>query len=309
MLVHIVDDSKSIRDFIAGCVGALGHQVSFSENGEQALEHVQSQAVDLLMMDVEMPGMGGFETTKKIREIKQDDWFPIVFITSKSDDDSYTQGILAGGDAYLSKPIEPLRLQLQFTAMERIYMMRQKLKQAEDQVKETNKKLLKMAMFDELTGLANRRNFDDTLEREYKLAKRKKNPLSVIICDIDFFKIYNDSYGHQKGDECLAIVAKAIGSVPSRPTDLACRYGGEEFTLVLPNTDLTGGSQVAERLRLAVWNTNIPHEGSKIETRVTLSVGLSTYNGQFKSEDAITKAADEALYRAKEKGRNRVEYT
>ena len=307
MLVHIVDDSKSIREFIAGCVAALGHQVSFSENGEQALQHVNTQAVDLMMMDVEMPGMDGFETTKKIRELKQDDWFPIVFITAKTDNDSYTQGILAGGDAYLPKPIDPLRLQLQFTAMERIYMMRQKLKQAEEKIKETNKTLLQMAMFDDLTGLANRRNFDETLEREYKLAKREKNPLSVIICDIDFFKIYNDSYGHQQGDECLKTVAKAIGSVPQRPTDLTCRYGGEEFTVILPQTDLRGGSKVAEKLRLAVWDANLPHNGSKIESQVTLSVGLATYTGQYKIEDEITKAADDALYRAKDGGRNRVE--
>jgi diguanylate cyclase (GGDEF)-like protein len=251
--------------------------------------------------------MDGFETTKKIRQLKQDDWFPIVFITSKNDDDSFTKGILAGGDAYLSKPLAPLRLQLQFTAMERIYMMRKKLKQAEAENKIVNEKLLQMAMFDELTGLANRRNFDTTLAREFKLAKRQKNPLSVIICDIDFFKLYNDEYGHQQGDACLAQIARAIGSVLERPTDLACRYGGEEFTLILPHSDIQGGLRVAEKLRQSVWNENVSHCASKIEPRVTLSVGLATYNGQFKTADEITKAADDALYRAKKNGRNRFE--
>lgn len=307
MKVLVVDDSRVIRMLVEECVFPMGHEVIHAENGEEALLYVKENAVDLVLMDVEMPGMNGFQVTSAIRSLDSIDWFPIIFLTTKNDDESFTSGILAGGDAYLFKPINPLRLQLTISAMERIYKMRLKLKQAEQELVYVNKKLKHLAMYDELTGLANRRNFDETLERQFKLAKRKKIPLSIIICDIDFFKIYNDTYGHQQGDNCLAAVAKVIGCIAGRPTDRACRYGGEEFTLILPDTNLQGGLIIAEKLRQAIESENIQHEGSKVAGCVTLSVGLAAYTGQFHSEDEILKAADDALYRAKENGRNRVE--
>lgn len=307
MKVLIVDDSKVIRMLIEECVGSLGHEVFHALNGEEALSFVKQTPVDLLLMDVEMPGMNGFETTSAIRELDVADWFPIIFLTTKQDDESFTSGILAGGDAYLAKPINPLRLQLTITAMERIYVMRKKLQAAQKGLVEANDALEHLAMYDQLTQLANRRNFDQTLEREFALAKRNKVPLSVIICDIDFFKLYNDTYGHQKGDECLSAVAKVIGDVSNRPTDKACRYGGEEFTLILPDTNLQGGLHLAEKIRQAVFDKNIQHESSKVADCVTLSLGLATYMGQALSGFEIVKIADQALYRAKENGRNRVE--
>jgi len=307
MKVLIVDDSKAIRMLVAECIASLGHEVVHMESGSNAVDYVQDNTVDLIMMDVEMPGINGFETTQQIRDIKKDDWFPIIFLTTQVDDASYEQGILAGGDAYLSKPINPLRLQLQIKAMERIYKTRRKLKLAQEKLLEANKTLLHLSLFDQLTGLANRRHFDETLDKQFKLAKREKKPLSVIICDIDFFKRYNDTYGHQKGDQCLAAVAKALQDSTSRPTDLACRYGGEEFTFVLPDTNLSGAKIFAEKVRNAVAALSIEHTGSTIAPFVTLSLGVAMYNGQFKNGDEITQAADEALYRAKENGRNRVE--
>ncbi len=308
MKILIVDDSKAIRLLVAQCVSPFGHEVVHQETGEGAVEYVKDNSVDIALMDVEMPGINGFEATQKIREIKGDEgWFPIIFLTTKDDDDSYTQGFLAGGDAYLPKPINPLRLQLQISAMERIYHTRKKLKEAQLELIEANKALLHLSMFDKLTGLANRRNFDVTLEKEYKLAKREKKPLTVIICDIDFFKIYNDTYGHQVGDDCLESVGACLIQMAGRPADLACRYGGEEFTFILPNTNLQGGSDFAEKVRQGIESLAIEHGGSKVAPHITLSLGVATYNGQYKSGDEITKAADDALYRAKESGRNKYE--
>ena len=307
MKILVVDDSKVIRMLVAECISSLGHEVIFAENGEEAVAFINDNNVDLVLMDVEMPGMNGFNTTLAIRTMEQHDWFPIIFLTTKIDDESFANGILAGGDAYLPKPINPLRLQLTVTAMERIYLMRQKLQVAQKDLLSANKELERLAMYDQLTGLANRRNFDETLEKQFKLAKRNKVPLSVIICDIDFFKIYNDNYGHQQGDDCLANVAKVIGAVLYRPTDKACRYGGEEFTVILPNTDLEGGLFMAEKLRKTVFDENINHQGSKAAPCITLSLGLATYTGQYQDQDKLLKAADDALYRAKENGRNRVE--
>ncbi len=307
MKVLVVDDSKVIRLLIEECVGAAGHSVIHAENGDQAVALLQKNEIDLVLMDVEMPGMNGFQTTEAIRKLENLDWFPIIFLTTKQDDDSFSHGIMAGGDAYLAKPINPLRLQMTIKAMERIYLMRQKLQAAQKGIMQANKELEFLAMYDQLTQLANRRNFDETLLREFKLAKRNKTALSLIICDIDFFKVYNDTYGHQKGDECLQLVAKTIGGVPKRPTDIACRYGGEEFTIILPDTVLQGSLKIAEQIRQAVLDCQIPHQGSKVADSVSLSLGLTTFLGQVSSTDELIKAADDALYRAKENGRNRVE--
>jgi len=307
MKVLVVDDSKVIRELVASCAFALGHQVIQVESGELAIETVAEVDVDLVLMDVEMPGINGFDATRKIREMDNIDWFPIIFITSKVDDESFANGILAGADAYVAKPINLVRLQLTITAMERIYVMRQKLQKAQKELVIANEQLEELASHDPLTGLANRRNYDETLKRQFKLAKRNKNPLSLIICDIDFFKIYNDSYGHQQGDECLVTVAKIIGSIPGRPTDKACRYGGEEFTIILPATNLQGGRVVAEKVRQLILDEGIKHEGSTVSANVTVSLGLATYTGQCDTHEELLKLADDALYRAKEKGRNRVE--
>lgn len=307
MKVLVVDDSKAIRMLAAECITSLGHVVIHAEKGEQAIDYIAENDIDLVLMDVEMAGMNGYETTIAIRALDVHDWFPIIFLSINLDDESFANAILAGGDAYLPKPINPLRLQLTITAMERIYEMRKKLQVAQQDLLLANKKLERLATYDQLTGLPNRRNFDETLKRQFKLAKRNKSPLSLIICDIDFFKIYNDTYGHQKGDDCLTSVAKIIGSIPVRPTDKACRYGGEEFTVILPDTNLQGGLLIAEKLRLAIFDRNLKHEGSNITSHITLSVGLSTYTGQYKTLEELLKSADEALYRAKEKGRNRIE--
>jgi diguanylate cyclase (GGDEF)-like protein len=309
MKILVVDDSKSIRLLVAECLKTLGHEVCFAENGEECLQFVANQSVDLILMDVEMPNLNGVEATKAIREIKKDDWFPIIFLTTKSDDDSFANGILAGGDAYLLKPLNALRLQLTVIAMERIYLMRQTLFSTQKELQKANAELERLSLFDQLTGLANRRNFDNTLERQFAWARRNKSPLSVIMCDVDFFKLFNDTYGHQQGDDCLSQVAAAIGAQAKRPVDLACRYGGEEFSVILPDTDLQGARTVAEFCRQAVLRKHIPHVSSQVIDLVSLSLGVATYVGQFQNASQLIKSADDALYVAKSNGRNRVEFS
>lgn len=307
MRILIVDDSKTIRQMVAEYLKTMGHEVVYSENGQQCLDYITHNDVDLILMDVEMPGLNGWEATKAIRDYKKSDWFPIIFLTSRTDDDSFRNGILAGGDAYLSKPLNPLRLQITVLAMERIYVMRQRLQKTQRELEAANLELERLSFYDQLTGLANRRNFDNTLDRQFALARRNKSPLSLIICDIDYFKIYNDKYGHQQGDNCLAQVGRLISEQVVRSTDLACRYGGEEFTVILPDTGLQGARLVAEKIRQHVFDSQIPHIGSKVAPSVSLSLGVASYAGQFKIAPDVTKAADGALYKAKEQGRNRVE--
>jgi diguanylate cyclase (GGDEF)-like protein len=307
MKILVVDDSKSIRQIVAECVKTLGHDVAYAENGQQCLEYVAQNAVDLILMDVEMPHLNGVEATKALRGIKNADWFPIIFLTSHSDDDSFVNGILAGGDAYLAKPISPLRLQLTVVAMERIYVMRQKLYKAQNELQRVNKELERLSFFDQLTGMANRRHFDLTIEKQFALSRRNRTPLSLLMCDIDYFKLYNDSYGHQHGDSCLAAVGQHIAAQVMRPTDLACRYGGEEFAVILPDTALQGAAMLAEKIRAAVFSLALPHSVSQVASVVSLSLGVATQKGQFQNFAELIKTADSQLYRAKQLGRNRVE--
>ncbi|GAB4256346.1 MAG: diguanylate cyclase [Methylomicrobium sp.] len=306
MNILVIDDSKAIRMLVAECVKALGHRVVHAEDGIQGIHYIEGNEIDLVLMDIEMPGLNGFETTREIRRLKGDDWFPIIFLTVKTDEESYAACINAGGDAYLAKPISPKRLEMQIIAMERIYEMRKKLHRAQKDLMRANEALSYTSLHDQLTGLANRRNFDMTLLREFSRAKREKQPLSLLMCDIDYFKVYNDRYGHMAGDQCLKTVADAIASVPKRATDLACRYGGEEFAVIMPNTHVQAGSELGERIRSSVSAKKILHEGSKANSYVSLSLGLATYYGQFKTIDELMRAADDALYSAKEKGRNRL---
>jgi diguanylate cyclase (GGDEF)-like protein len=306
MNILVVDDSKTIRQLVGECLRPFGYNVAFAETGEAAVEHARAHEVDLVLMDIELPGMNGLKTTQAIRAVKQSDWFPIIFLTTHSDDQSFTEGIVAGGDAYMQKPINPVRLQGTIKAMERIYLIRQKLSRAQTELQSANRELERLSLTDQLTGLANRRHFDHMLSTQFSLANRNRSALSVIMCDIDFFKLYNDYYGHQQGDQCLASVAMALKEQMRRPTDLACRYGGEEFCVIMPSTPQDGVRAVAEKIRTAVLALAIPHERSKVDSIVTLSMGVATFVGQFATPEDLLRAADEALYRSKESGRNRV---
>lgn len=307
MNILVVDDSKMIRQLVAECLKEMGHEVAYAENGAESLQYVAEHDVDLILMDVEMPRLGGFDATKAIRELKKADWFPIVFLTMHDDDPSFVNGILAGGDAYLPKPLNPTRLRLTVLAMERIYLMRQRLQQAQQELQAANLELERLSLRDPLTGLGNRRHFDNNWAMQFALARRNKTPLSLIICDIDFFKKYNDTLGHPQGDACLVDVAKILTAQLERTCDLICRYGGEEFVAILPATPLADAGKLAERIRLDVLEKNFVYGQPELR-RITISVGVATYVGQYKNPQDVIDAADAALYRAKQKGRNRVEF-
>ncbi len=182
-------------------------------------------------------------------------------------------------------------------------------KEAEKQLKRLNEKLHLLSTTDGLTKLANRRKFDERMGLEWKRMFREKKPMALIMCDIDFFKFFNDTYGHQAGDDCLALVARAIDVNVKRPADLACRYGGEEFAVILPEASAEGAAHLAELIRKEVEALEIRHAGSKVSKYVTLSLGLSsTVPADRLAFESLIKEADKALYEAKERGRNQVFY-
>ena len=305
MKILVVDTDNVSRMVVEECVSVLGHETLHAENGKHGLAYAKENNVDLIFMDEEMSDINAPVATKVIRTIKNDDWIPIIYLTNRTESEFYRHGMLAGADAYLQKPLNPSFLQLQITAMERISNMRKKLFAQEALVK-ANHYLIKLAMIDQITGLGNRRNFEKMLLREFNLAKREKASMALLLCDVDLFKAYNDFYGHQEGDTCLKQIADAISETITRPADLACRFGGDEFAVILPRTDLVGSLRIAEKIRQNVYNKDILINEKK-EQRVTLSIGVAHFQGQYKNLDEFFKAADQALYKAKKKGRNRIE--
>ncbi len=299
MNILVVDDSRSIRQIISAYINDLGFTAVEAIDGEDGLAKFQKQNINLVLMDIEMPGISGYEVTRRLRKSLADKWLPIIFLSSNKSDDHFVEGINAGGDAYLFKPVNGPVLQSMVSAMARIAAMQEKLE-------DVNRRLEEIAYLDPLTGLHNRRSMLHSLDREWGRAKRNGKPLSVVIIDADHFKAYNDYYGHVAGDKCLLEVAEAIKVNTLRPGDMGFRYGGEEFFVLLPETDLPGAVHVAERIRQALEERNIPHEKSS-HGRMTISLGVATKTDQKSSEEFI-KSADSLLYKAKENNRNCVIY-
>lgn len=315
MKILVCDDSIVNRQILGAYLHKMGHDAIFAENGQQAVELFGQENPDLVLIDVEMPGMDGYEATKAIRAslFEFSGWTPIIFISSHIDDESIVKGIDAGGDDYLSKPVSMPVLQAKIHAMRRLVAMRQNLIDFEKKLHELNEKLMisnqllsDLSLKDALTGLGNRRAFEEDLNTVRRLASRNLKAISLLMIDVDHFKLYNDSYGHQAGDKCLQKVAEILQKGLQRPADIAARYGGEEFVVVLFDCNLEGALYVAEKIRSQVEALQIPHKRSPIGI-VTISIGLSTVlpETSFTNEQLIS-VADGALYRAKDQGRNRV---
>ncbi len=305
MKILVIDTDKISRMIVDECVTVLGHETHHAENGKYGLARIKENDIDLIFMGDEISDINGLVATKAIRAFKQDEWIPIIFLSTKPRNEFYSYGMLAGADAYLQKPLNPYLVQLQVTALERLCIMRKKLL-AQDSLVQANQYLLKIAMTDQLTRLGNRRNFEHAVVREFDLAKREKTSMTLLTCDIDYFSSYNDKYGFDEGDNCLKKIAKIIDEKPSRPADIACRLGDDKFVVILPRTDTVGGITVAETIKKAVHDLNIELVTSK-NIRVTLSIGLANFTGQYKTKDEFIKVANDALHKAKNNGRNRIE--
>ena len=297
MNILVVDDQRSMRMVSLSVAKALGHDVIETGSGHEAIEICQNHKIDLILMDVEMPSINGFETTKIIRQ-QSKVWFPIIFLSAKTGSDFFVEGIKSGGDIYLFKPIVPEVLESMIHAMERIVNIQEELHS-------TKVKMELLAHQDKLTGLVNRRGFDHAIELEFKHAQRDKAPLSVIMLDVDHFKPFNDNYGHQAGDDCLVAVSSTLKKVVCRPSDIVARYGGEEFTIILPNTTAKQAVIIAQRIIDGFKALAYTHEYSPCERYVTVSGGLASLDNH-ENAGVLLKSADDKLYKAKAAGRNRI---
>jgi diguanylate cyclase (GGDEF)-like protein len=305
MRVLIADDSRTLRAAISDQLRAMGHTVTEAQEGQQAIDLFRTAAPDLIVLDVDMPVMNGYETARRIRALGgHNDWIPIIFVSSNIGDKDIATGIEAGGDDYLAKPVSATVLRAKINAMQRITDMRLRLLQATEELQRMNASLREESSSDSLTGIPNRRAFDAAFEQEWNHATRTGKPLALLLADVDHFKKYNDTYGHQRGDDCLKKVAKAMREAARRKVDLVARYGGEEFALLLPDTAPVSALLVAGRILEALRSLRLPHEGAPAG-HVTMSIGIcGTVPQGGQSPAALIKAADKALYDAKAKGRN-----
>jgi len=314
-LILVVDDERTMRMLLRRAMEKEGYRVAEAVNGEQGIELYKSLKPEIVLLDAIMPVLDGFTCCEKMmalstsdtaRDQAHGDRTPILIITALEDPESVDRAYAAGAADYVTKPIHwPVLRQRVRRLIQQVQLF--------EQLEAANQQLQRLASLDGLTQLANRRCFDEVLQREWHREIRENwnesaNAfISLIMCDVDHFKLYNDTYGHQAGDACLQQVARALQTAARRASDLVARYGGEEFALILPHTDASGAIHVAEVIREDLRNCAIAHRSSPVSQYVTLSLGVATIKPTSDTEPPILiAAADRALYQAKATGRDRL---
>ncbi len=301
--ILLVDDDLVVRAKVSESLEEDGFEVILAKNGDDGIAAYQKHRPDLILVDAVMPVLDGFEFCEQLKNLGER-LTPILMITSLDDNDSVDRAFASGATDYITKPIN---LSILRQRVRNLVRQSHSIKNQLGELQQANQNLQLLANLDSLTKLSNRRGFDRYIEQEWERMHRIRAPLSLIMCDVDFFKKYNDKYLHPTGDKCLIKVAMAMRNTVRRSGDLVARYGGEEFAVVLPNTDALGAVSVAENIRSAVKDLQILHEGSEISNHVTISVGVSTIiPTQVNDYQMLINAADRALYQAKSQGRDRV---
>lgn len=305
MKALVIEDTATSQAVICHLLERLGIQPVQARDGLSGIANFEKEQPDLILLDIILPGIDGFEVARRIRAMeKPGEWTPIIFLTALTKDEDLERGIEVGGDDYLFKPVSEVVLAAKVRAMQRIIQMRHSLLVLTRKLDSANRELTRLSAVDGLTGIANRRQFDESLLREWRRCLRDREPLSLLMVDVDYFKQYNDGYGHQAGDECLKTVAATLREKLRRPADIVARYGGEEFAAVLPDTAQEGAVRVAEAMNSAIQQLGIPHERSVFGS-LTVSVGVATLVPlQIEGLPRLLSAADWALYEAKREGRN-----
>ncbi len=322
--ILLVDDSRLALAALESTFNNQGlPNVFTARSAEEALKMLgvgqednpdETSGYDLILMDIVMPDMDGIKACQLLKGDDRIRDVPVIITTSRTDFESLHQAFEAGAMDYLTKPINEVELMARVNSalalkaeIDRRKAREQQLLEMTTRLSQANKELKRLSSMDGLTGVANRRLFDNSLDIEWRRAKRSQTRLGIVMMDIDHFKLYNDHYGHLAGDECLKKVAGALQTCLRRPSDLLARYGGEEFVALLPDTDQSGAMLLAKYGRLAVEKLALPHADSPVSEVVTVSLGVAAVvpqNGRKATE--LVEAADKALYQAKKKGRNQV---
>jgi diguanylate cyclase (GGDEF)-like protein len=294
--ILVVDDSETNIDILVELLSDT-YEVLVALDGESALEIVEEDKIDLILLDIMMPEMDGYEVCSRLKSKEETENIPIIFITARTDEEAIEKAYDAGGVDYVTKPIKPKEL----SARVKIQLKLQRLIRDLEKSKE---ELRFLASTDSLTKLYNRRFFSVHSERILNLARRDKSDLSIIMIDIDKFKGINDTHGHKVGDNAIVSLASTLKKF-TRKSDLLCRFGGEEFLILLPETDIGGAIAMAEKIRKEVEKLQIDTKDGR-KAKLTVSIGVAQMNGENDSIEALIHRSDKALYEAKENGRNRV---
>ncbi|CAG0978873.1 Cyclic di-GMP phosphodiesterase [Burkholderiales bacterium] len=270
------------------------YRVKVATSGERALALATgAEPPDLILLDVMMPGMDGYEVCARLKEDPRTRDIPVLFVSARDEEEDEARGLALGAIDYIVKPIRPSIVQAR---------VRNHL-----ELKRSRDLLARLTTVDHLTGISNRRRYDEYLELEWRRAARDQTPIALIAIDIDHFKAYNDLYGHPKGDTCLIAVAQALAQSVSRTPDLIARCGGEEFACVLPGTDAIGASHLADEMLTRVLALEMEHARSATHEKVTVSIGVAAMiPDPEEPAQTLVALADAALYQAKAEGRNRV---
>lgn len=294
MKILVADDSSTTLALLTNALQKLGHEVLAVIDGKAAIESYKKETPDLVILDVVMPEMDGFECARQIRKINPDDWIPIIFLSASVDDDSVASGIEAGGDDYLTKPVSEIKLEAKIKAMQRIAKMRKKLLLTTDELKT-------LSSTDTLTGLYNRFQFERSLIERIAAADRHHRNMSILFIDVDHFKSINDGFGHHVGDKLLKGIAGRL-RLCTRADDIVARIGGDEFVIIL--SDIKSTDDVEITANKIIEDISEPYEIEGVTIRVSVSIGIAYYPENGITKDTIVTCADLAMYEAKSKGRN-----
>lgn len=324
--ILVVDDDRDMRMLLENYLKKLEvEKIHFTDSAQKTYQLLNiadlkaDAKVDLIILDIILGDENGIDICSKIKKHPAYQEIPIIMITAQKESEFLKKAFEVGAMDYLKKPIKKIEFMARVNSAIRLRketkarIEREKeLLQLSEELREANHKLEKMALVDGLTGISNRRLFDKTLKNELKRAKREKSYISLIMIDIDNFKAYNDTYGHQEGDQCLKEVASVLDENTKRAADFAARYGGEEFAVILPDTAQAGALKIAEDIRKGIMNLKIKHRNSDTADYVTVSLGVSSIKSEKEINQALIKSfiekADQALYQAKENGRNKTVY-
>ncbi|CCH49969.1 GGDEF domain-containing response regulator [Pseudodesulfovibrio piezophilus] len=312
MRILIVDDCRATALHISEVLNQAGFPDSIAVHDfEQAMQALNDSRkteipIDLIIMDISLPGTDGIAATLTIKSQYEFEDTPVIIVTAHDDEAYLDRAFAAGASDYIIKPPSKIELRARIRSALQLKREMAKRRQREQELQTLAYKLEKMTNLDGLTGLANRRCFDDTLVKEWVRNGRQDVPMALIMIDIDHFKSYNDTLGHVDGDTCLCAVAAAIKNAVHRPGDMVARYGGEEFVVILPDTDCRGASAVAETIHANLAQSGIRHPQSSVSCAVTVSIGVASCVPACETTpENLLHAADRALYQAKQQGRNR----
>lgn len=327
--ILLVDNNQYGLSCLTKALNGKGYQTKKVLDGHKAINIAQEIQPDLILLDSETSPVNGYQVCFSLKDSDLTNKIPIIFFSDSQDQTDRVKAIEMGGADYIAKPfyleevVARIERQLNIQRLQQLLQQQNLLLQqqnlllqkeierrikVENALRQANQELHRLATIDNLTQIPNRRQFDQYLEREWRRLTREKAPLSLILLDIDYFKRYNDSKGHQAGDLCLKKIAQAIAKSVQRPADLGARYGGEEFAVILPHTDLEGAIYVANRIKIAVQNLQLEHPSSDVSQIVTLSQGISsTIPVRETSPESLIHDADLALYHAKSQGRNQLQ--